>query len=198
MLLHRGPEPSVLLFGRSTFPSSLLRRLCGYREGETDNRARPVITHWGWNSLWNLLWYTLASLPVCPFIRRAPSFLSSLLKIDNFNFQSYSPAEYYGRGGPCDFLAASAVIPGEDGRRKCGCSRTFAASFFKLHFSFRYKIIPSHLVSRGQMAMGRPSKRPSRSRAQAERRDLAAETPQSVFLSTKLNFNSSVCRLIRR
>lgn len=75
----------------------------------------------------------------------------------------------------------------------------FCRVVFKLHFSPRYKIILSHLVSRGQMAMGRPSKRPkSKSSAGRERRDLAAEAPQSVFLSTKLNFNSSVCRLIRR
>lgn len=74
----------------------------------------------------------------------------------------------------------------------------FCPVVFKLHFSPEYKIILSHLVSRGQTAMEQPSKRPSRSRAQAERRDLVAETPQSVFLSIKLNFNSSVCRLIRR
>jgi len=63
-----------------------------------------------------------------------------------------------------------------------------AHSAFGFHFP-RYQIILSHLVSRSRTPIETSNAR----RPRAERRDLslAAETPQSVFPSAKLNFNSS-------
>lgn len=76
--------------------------------------------------------------------------------------------------------------------------RTFAASFLNCIFLSDIKL--SRHISLAAVKWRWDGLRSGRAEVERSPRDVTspAETPQSVFLSTKLNFNSSVCRLIRR